>query len=178
MTAARDSARAAEAVDPGTGGRGAAHRPGLVGWVVRTWLRLWREAARFGVVGLVGMVVDLGAFNALRYLGGEGPLYDKPLTAKVISVVLATIATFMGNRHWAFRHRDQRGLAHGYVLFFLLNGIAMGIALLCLWWSHYVLDLTSPLADNISANVIGLGLGTIFRFWSYRRWVFPRPAAD
>ncbi|MEV4897938.1 GtrA family protein, partial [Nonomuraea sp. NPDC055795] len=22
------------------------------------------------------------------------------------------------------------------------------------------------------ANVIGVGLGTLFRFWSYKRWVF------
>ena len=43
----------------------------------------------------------------------------------------------------------------------------------CLAISHYLLDFTSRLADNIAANVIGLGLGTAFRFWSYRRWVFP-----
>ena len=55
----------------------------------------------------------------------------------------------------------------------------MGIALGCLWFSHYALGLTSALVDNISANVIGLGLGTLFRFWSYRKWVFPAiPDAD
>ena len=58
-------------------------------------------------------------------------------------------------------------------MFFLLNGIAMGIAIGCLYISHYVLGFTSALADNLSANVIGLGLGTMFRFWSYRKWVFP-----
>jgi putative flippase GtrA len=152
--------------------------PGLLAWLRRTWLRLWREAAKFGLVGLAGLVVDLGVFNRLRFLGGEGPLYDKPLTAKVLSVVAATMVTFMGNRHWAFSHRRQRGVGSGYMLFFLLNGVAMVIALVCLWISHYLLGLTSPLADNISANVIGLGLGTIFRFWSYRRWVFPKPVAD
>jgi len=51
-------------------------------------------------------------------------------------------------------------------------GIGLGIGLGCLWISHYALGLTSPLADNISANVVGLGLGTLFRFWSYRKWVF------
>ena len=60
-----------------------------------------------------------------------------------------------------------------YVLFFLLNGVAMLIAIACLGISHYVLGLDSALADNISANIIGLGLGTLFRFWSYRKWVFP-----
>jgi putative flippase GtrA len=54
----------------------------------------------------------------------------------------------------------------------------MVIALSCLWLSHYALGLDSPIADNISANVIGLGLGTLFRFWSYRKWVFPAIADD
>ena len=60
-----------------------------------------------------------------------------------------------------------------YLLFFFLNGVAMLIAISCLWFSHYVLGFTSALADNISANVVGLVLGTLFRFWSYRKWVFP-----
>jgi hypothetical protein len=48
----------------------------------------------------------------------------------------------------------------------------MAIALACLAVSHYLLDLRSPLADNISANGVGLVLGTLFRFWAYRRFVF------
>lgn len=137
------------------------------------WTRLTAEMGRFGIVGLAGLVVDLGVFNLLRFAGGEGVLYDKPLTAKALSVMAATLVTYAGNRTWTFRARGRRRHLAGYGLFFLLNGVGMGIALACLWFSHYVLDLTSPVADNISANVIGLGLGTLFRFWSYRRWVFP-----
>jgi putative flippase GtrA len=48
----------------------------------------------------------------------------------------------------------------------------MAISLLCLWTSHYLLGFTSLLADNIATNVIGLGLGTAFRFTFYRIWVF------
>jgi putative flippase GtrA len=62
------------------------------------------------------------------------------------------------------------------MLFFLLNGVGLGIALACLGFSRYVLGLSGPLADNLAANVIGLALGTLFRFWSYRRWVFPDPS--
>ncbi len=134
---------------------------------------LLREAAKFGAVGLVALVVDVGLFNLLRFSGGEGPFYDRPLTAKVISVAVATTVAYFGNRYWTFRHRGRTGFAREYVLFFVLNGLAMLIALGCLWVSHYALGLTSALADNISANVIGLGLGTLFRFWSYRRFVFP-----
>lgn len=137
---------------------------------------LAREVSKFGVVGLVGTFVDLGAFNMLRYLGedGKGLLYDQPLTAKALSVVIATMVTFTGNLLWTYRHQrdNRRSVASGYALFFLFNAIGMGFALGCLWVSHYGLGLDNPIADNISANVIGLGLGTIFRFWAYRKWVF------
>ena len=140
------------------------------------WVRfegLLHQIAKFGVVGLVALVVDVGLFNLLRFAGGEGPLYDKPLTAKIVSVIVATTVAYIGNRIWTFSDRGRTGVAREYLLFFVLNGIALGITLSVLWFSHYALGLTSPLADNISANIIGLGLGTLFRFWSYRKWVFP-----
>lgn len=133
---------------------------------------LIHEAAKFGVVGLAAMVIDVGLFNVLMYGGGQGLLAGKPLTAKVVSVVAAATFAYFGNRFWTFRDRESTGLAREYVLFFALNGIGMGIALACLWLSHYAFGLTSPLADNISANGVGLVLGTLFRFFSYRKWVF------
>ncbi|MFM8239534.1 MAG: GtrA family protein [Actinomycetota bacterium] len=139
---------------------------------------LMREVAKFGVVGLTAFVIDVGLFNILMYAGGEGPLADKPLTAKALSVMAATTFAYFGNRYWTFRHRGRTNMGREYILFFLLNGVAMLISVGCLWFSHYLLGLTSPLADNISANVIGLALGTLFRFWSYRRWVFPAIPAD
>lgn len=144
-----------------------------VGRVRDSLSSLVREIAKFGVVGMVALVVDIGLFNILRFAGGEGPLYDKPLTAKAISVIAATTVAYFGNRYWTFRHRGRTHMGREYLLFFVLNGIGMMIALTCLWFSHYALGLTSALADNISANVVGLALGTMFRFWSYRRWVFP-----
>ena len=137
---------------------------------------LVHELAKFGVVGLIALVFDIGIFNLLRFYGGHGPMYDKPITAKIISVAVATTVAYIGNRFWTFRDRGRTSFGREYVLFFVLNGVGMLIAITCLWASHYLLDLTGPVADNISANVIGLGLGTIFRFWSYRKWVFPNDA--
>jgi putative flippase GtrA len=139
---------------------------------------LIRELMKFGVVGACAFAIDVGTFNLLRYAGGEGVLHDQPLTAKTISVVLAVTFAYFGNRHWTFRHRDRSGLGREYSLFFLLNGVGLLIALTCLWFSHYVLGLQGPLADNISANGVGLALGTTFRFWSYRKWVFPEIADE
>jgi putative flippase GtrA len=141
------------------------------------WRSLARELVTFGIVGLAGLVVDVGVFNALRYAGEPGLLADKPLTAKVLSVVAATMVTYLGNRHLTWRDRPWGDRRREYVIFFALNGVGMSLAVACLGVSHYLLGLTSPLADNLSANVVGLVLGTAFRFWAYRRFVFPRVSA-
>lgn len=136
---------------------------------------VWREVAKFGMVGLMAFVIDVGLFNVLRFAGpdGEGVLFGKPLTAKMISVVLAITFSYFANRHWTYADRARTSFGREYVMFFAVNGVAMLIALGTLWTSHYALGLTSPLADNISANVVGLVLGTMFRFWAYRTYVFP-----
>jgi len=132
---------------------------------------LVHEVAKFGAVGLIALVVDVGLFNLLCY--GASPLHGKVLTAKIVSVSVATTVAYFGNRYWTFRHRGRTSFHREYVLFFVLNAVGLAISVGILWFSHYALGLTSAIADNISANVIGLGLGTLFRFWSYRRWVFP-----
>lgn len=144
--------------------------PSLVQRLYAPIRALMHEIAKFGIVGSLAFVIDVGLFNLLLY---GGPLADKPLTAKVVSVAVATTFAYFGNRFWTFRHRGRTNMGREYLLFFLLNGVAMLISVGCLWVSHYLLGLDSPLADNISANVIGLALGTMFRFWSYRTWVFP-----
>lgn len=145
--------------------------------------RLGPEALRFGVVGLTGVALQFVVFNLLRYAGpnGAGVLYGKPVTALVLAISSAGAITYLGNRHWTYRHRERGHPARELPIFVLLNVIAISIGALCLAFSTYVLGLQSPLADNLSGNVIGLGLGTAFRFWSYRRFVFTgqaRPQAD
>lgn len=145
--------------------------------VRRLWDRvshLGPEAIKFGIVGLTGVALQFVVFNVLRYggPGGRGVLIDKPITAQVIAILAATVVTYLGNRYWTYRHREKGNPARELPIFILLNAIAIGIGAVCLAFSHYILQLTSPLADNLSGNVIGLGLGTLFRFWSYRRFVF------
>ena len=130
---------------------------------------LFHELAKFGTVGFLSLLVDLSVFNAML------ALTDKPLTSKIVSTVLAATNAFFLNRHWSFKHRERTNLRREYTLFFGLNAIGLGIALTCLFVSHYVLGFTSALADNVAANGVGLVLGTTFRFWSYRRFVWTAP---
>ena len=141
---------------------------------MQTWIAgIWRELAKFGIVGLSALVIDIGLFNFLRFAGGEGPMFDRPISSKIISVAVATTFAYFGNRYWTFRQRGRTNMGREYLMFFGLNAVAMLIAIGCLWFSHYFMGWDSALADNISANVVGLGLGTMFRFWSYRKFVFP-----
>jgi putative flippase GtrA len=135
--------------------------------------RLLAEIGKFGTVGVIAYVVDIGAYNLLVFSGGTGPLHDKPLTAKTVSTLLAMVVAYIGNRQWTFRAGGRHGVLREVGLFVLANLAALAVTLLPLAMSRYVLDLRGPVADNISANVIGVGLGTIFRFWAYRSWVFP-----
>ncbi len=145
-----------------------------------SWFRelLLRYALKFGVVGLVGYVIDVGIFNALRLgFAGEGHVTATPLVAKIISVSVATLATWFGNRYWTFREHRRQNFLLELLEFSAIAVIGMGISLLCLYISHYVLNFTSLLADNLSTNVIGLTIATTFRFFLYRYWVYGRGRA-
>jgi putative flippase GtrA len=138
-----------------------------------------RSALKYGAVGLVGFAVDVGVFNALRLLEGSLPYaMTNPLGAKAISVTLSTIVAWLGNRYWTFRHTRRTGRTREFLEFALVAAIGLGISLFCLWISHYVLGFTSLAADNISGNVIGLGLATTFRFLAARYWVFGAHRGD
>lgn len=129
------------------------------------------ELMRFGMVGGVAFVVDTGLFNLLRFGPGE-VLEAKPITAKIISVAVATVVSWLGNRFWTFSDRRTETHLREFAGFVIVNIGGMAIAIAALGVSHYVLNLRSPLADNISANGVGLILGMAFRYFAYRHWVF------
>lgn len=127
----------------------------------------WREVAKFGVVGVVAFVIDLGGFNLLFY----GPLEGRLTTSRLISGALATTFAWTGNRMWTFRHRRNRAAHHEALLFFAVNGVGLLISTGYLNATHDLLHWTSRLAVNVN-TIIGIGLATMMRFWAYRAFVF------
>ena len=127
---------------------------------------LVHEVAKFGVVGLAGFVVQLGVQNALRYGAGVGPTIS--LT---IAYAAATVVTFLGNRHWAFKHRKGAGLKRETIVFVLLNLVGYGIQVGVVDIAYYGLGYKDGLSYNV-ATVIGIGLATMFRLFAYRTFVF------
>lgn len=138
----------------------------------RPLLPLRNELLKFGSVGAIAYLVGVGGFNLLVHIP-NAPLADKPISASLISGTFAILVAYIGNRHWTWRHRPKNSLKREVIIFFAVNVVGLGFSALSLGISRYVFDLHSALSDNISANIIGVGLGTLFRFFGYRRWVFP-----
>ena len=142
------------------------------------WSRFLSEGAKFLTVGGVATVVSFVIFNGLvhGYFGGPGPMHDDPLVAFVLANTVGMAVSYRGSRSWAFRNREAVGRAGGRLSFFVINLVSMVIPLACLSFTRYVLHLTDPVADNVAANVVGLGLGTLARFWAMQRFIFLTPA--
>ena len=135
---------------------------------------LLHEAAKFGVVGAVNFALDVALFNVLRLT----VLENRPVTASILSTTVAATNSYFMNRHWTWRHKARTGVQRELPLFLLLSAIGLAISTGCLAFSHYVLQLHSLLADNVAKNGVGLVLGMLWRFWSFKRWVFLAPDDD
>jgi putative flippase GtrA len=116
------------------------------------------------VIGLLGTIVTFGVANVLPHHGASDYL------AITIATIVATIVTYVGNRYWTFSHRQGQGNTRDTVVFFILNGVGLLIYYACLGIRDLA-GLDGKLWYNV-ALVVGTGLGTLFRFWSYRKWVW------
>ncbi|HLR85478.1 MAG TPA: GtrA family protein [Nocardioidaceae bacterium] len=130
------------------------------------------EGLRFAVIGMLSTGLTIAAFNLLVHTGDPPLLLDHPIEAYVIAMAFGTVASFTGNRYWVFDAGDSDNWLNEFVRFILVNVGATALPSVCLAVSRYVLDLRSVMADNISANVVGLLLATIARYWAYKLLVF------
>ncbi|HEY2580136.1 MAG TPA: GtrA family protein [Streptosporangiaceae bacterium] len=133
---------------------------------------LWHEVAKFGVVGAVGFVVTEVGFNLMHFDAGLGLF-----TSNALATAVAAIVTFAGNKYWTFRHRAGHGTRRETIIFILLNGVGALIQYACVWTAKNGFDTTDKYLLNV-AFLIGIGLGTLFRFWSYRKWVWNKLADE
>lgn len=138
----------------------------IVQWLPQRWRPLASEISKFASIGGVNTVVNIVLFNLLLQIG--------PLKANVVATAVATTSSYFMNRHWTYRKLPKSSLRREYTLFFALNLVGLLIESAVLFGARYGLHFdehSDILAFNI-AKFVGLGIGTAFRFWSYRRFVF------
>jgi len=139
----------------------------LIDHIRGSWRILAKEITAFGVVGAVGFIVDLALFNFFFHHG--------QIVAKTISTTVATGITYVGNRNLSFSHRARSKLAREAGYFFLINLIALAGALVIIAIFSYPLHYKHDVLVMNVVNLFTIGLGTIFRFWAYKRFVFRHP---
>jgi putative flippase GtrA len=140
----------------------------LWGRGLRLFQALWRELAKFGVVGAGAFFIDSAIFLWLI----TGPMDESHVKAKAIAVAVATIFSWLGNRYWTFRRQRTRTRVRELAMFVLMNLIGLLIMSGCVAFSFYILGLRSELASFVSGSLIGMGLAMCFRFVAYKLWVF------
>lgn len=129
-------------------------------------------ALKFGVVGIIAYIVDVGVFNLIRLAMPDEVAWPWLMLARGIAFAASTVVAWIGNRYWTFRENRRTDVLAEFVEFIIVAVAGLGIVLACLYVSHYMLGFDSLLADNISSNVIGFVLATAFRFLLYRYWVY------
>jgi putative flippase GtrA len=128
--------------------------------------RLFREVAKFGAVGGAGVLVNLGVFNLVRQVTDL-----QVVRASVIATVVAIVFNYVGFRYFAYRDRDKSGRTREMTLFLLFSAVGLVIENGVLYTATYGFGWDSPLQSNVF-KFLGIGVATLFRFWSYRTWVF------
>jgi putative flippase GtrA len=141
----------------------------LIASLKNQFAHLVHELAKFGSVGAIAFVITVAVSNALHHIGG--------MKSFAVATVVATTFAYFANRFWTFRHRETTDMRREYTLFFVLNAIGLGISELFIGFAQYTLGLTDKISYNL-ALIVGTGAATLFRYWSYKKWVFlaPTPA--
>jgi putative flippase GtrA len=129
------------------------------------------EFAKFGIIGVIGLAITNIGY-ALMHSHGVGPV-----TSTTIATIIATIVAYIGNRYWSFRHRERTSVPREGTIFFVLNGIGLLIQDAVVAFNSYVLHLEQHKVAEFLALNAGIALATVFRFWSYRKFVWAAPAA-
>ncbi|MCX4748657.1 GtrA family protein [Kitasatospora sp. NBC_01287] len=124
------------------------------------------EVGKFAVVGLIGIVVNFGVSNATIHA-----THWAVVRCSLIGTVVSILVNYVGYRYWVYRDSDAASRRREITLFLVFSGIGLLIENGTVWFTTYSLGLTGTLAYNAS-KVAGTGVATLFRFFSYRTWVF------
>ncbi|MGY0061109.1 GtrA family protein [Streptomyces sp. LZ34] len=128
--------------------------------------QLAHEILKFGAVGGAGVFVNLGVFNLIKHIT-ELPT----VRASIVATVVATLFNYLGYRYFTYRDRDNQGRTKELTLFLLFSAVGLIIENGVLYAATYGFGWDSQLQNNVF-KFVGIGIATLFRFWSYRTWVF------
>ncbi len=163
------------------------------------------QFVRFGIVGSIGFVVDIGSYTALTLFGGWKTVYCLGLfgggsftttisavtactsprvsiiAANMVSVFLAVVSNFILNKFWTFRDRSTEHLALQGGGYFGMSCIAWVLnQVLTGFFVSHVLLLHSVFGDraDLAAKVLAILVVLFFNYGGSRFVIFRRPGVS
>jgi dolichol-phosphate mannosyltransferase len=125
---------------------------------------LWSpRLVKFGVVGVTGVVVNLGVLAVLQ--GAGVPVH----LAAALAIEVSIISNFLLNSLWTFSDRTG-GMVSQALRFHAVSLVGAGIQLAIFALLHRVFGMVYV------AQVVGIGFGTVGNYLLNSAWTFARPA--
>lgn len=143
-----------------------------------------KQVGRFGIVGVINTLIDVGAYNLLF-----GVFNLAAIAANSIAVTFAVAFSFVANKNFVFRARGKLSLTQTatflavtlFSAFVIQNGIIYIFTEL--WRTPFELahDITNALSlgflteefvVNNGAKALSLGFGMVWNYLWYKKVVF------
>ena len=122
---------------------------------------------KFGVVGIIGAVVDFSLLNV-----GIQVFSLAKWLANTFSFSAAVVSNFTWNRLWTFPESRQKPLGPQMGQFFLINLVGLGInQVIFLSLDHYVFAPWGTWGYNLS-KAIAIGVVLFWNFGINRIWTY------
>lgn len=135
---------------------------------VRRLPGLLKRIAKFGLVGVLNTLIDIGLFWLLFSVFGV-----PYLMANVLSYGAGMLNSFVMNKLWTFSERRKHGLIRRQLpIFVAVNLVSLALSSLILW-------ALAPSIGVMPAKLAGTLASFVTNFWASQRFVYrAAPAAS
>lgn len=138
-----------------------------------------KKFIRFGIVGIIGSVVDFGIFNLLATLIGL-----PAITSSVISFTAAVVNNFIWNRLWTFPETRNISVSQQLVKFSIVSVAGLAIRTPLFAWMEKLLIpfaqktipiiLTPTIVGHNLSLAIAIGVVMLWNYFVNRFWTFKK----
>jgi len=131
---------------------------------------------KFAIVGVINTAVDFGVLNILIFATqiSSGAYFS---VFKGISFTVAVLNSYIWNRFWTFKDRQEKNPAAQFGKFILISivgfGINVGIASLVVNVIGAQFGISETLWANIGA-ICATAIAWIWNFTGYKLWAFKK----
>ncbi|BDR54122.1 sugar translocase [Bombiscardovia apis] len=138
--------------------------------------KLIEQVAKFGVVGIIAFIIDIGLMNLLLHF------HVNNLVASTISFLISLAFNYLASMKYVFTHRDDMARWMEITIFFVASAIGLGINEVVIWLGTSTLPADAITSMHgkytLYSNVAKIAATVIVSIWNFviRKWLLDAPA--